>query len=76
MKFQITFKNPDGIQDAVEEACWKSVDYLGLTSKEKERLLYSRVESTYKVMEQWFLDQEYVTIEIDTEANTTTVVKQ
>jgi hypothetical protein len=74
MKFQVTFHDPDALQDSLEEACCKSVsDLLGLTDREKTRLVESRVEKAFEDVERWFDCQEYVTIEIDTEAGTAVV---
>jgi hypothetical protein len=74
VKFQVTFHDPDALQDSLEEACRESVsDLLGLTSKEKERLIESRVEKVFEDVERWFDCQEYVTIEIDTETGTAVV---
>jgi hypothetical protein len=76
MKFQVTFHDPDALQDSLEEACRESVaDLLGLTPKEKDRLIESRVEKAFEDVEQWFDCQEYVTIEIDTDKGTAVVVK-
>lgn len=74
MKFSITFKDPDGPQDSVDDAVRADVEKLGLASNEEQQLLCeSRREKVWEQIGKWFEYQEYVTIDIDTDADTATV---
>ena len=59
MKFCITMKDPDGVYDSLQEAA---------TEHGVER---SELEDIIKL---WFQYSEYLTVEIDTDAGTCTVV--
>lgn len=78
MKFQVTFKDPDGPYDSMLDA---KNDYLAtlpaeMTSEEKEAAADARWEALNEALSEWCWCGEYVTIEIDTEAGTATVVKE
>jgi hypothetical protein len=75
MKFKVTMKDPDTLGDAIDDAVradLKTVD--GLSDNERETLLDDRRDAVKAVTAKWFEYGEYVTIEIDTEAGTATVV--
>lgn len=75
MKFQIQMKDPDGVSDSIEEAAKKSASEVqGLSDEEREELIDSRANSFSKIIERWFEYQEYLTVEIDTDTKTISVV--
>jgi hypothetical protein len=75
MKFRVTMKDPDGCFDAFTEAADKSLGQVeGLTDKEREVLVEHRLEDIKALAGLWFEYDEYLTVEIDTEARTCTVV--
>lgn len=74
MKFSITFKDPDVVHDAIREAIIADVAKLdGLSEDERESVAEGRQERVADQCGKWIKWGEYVTIEIDTEANTCTV---
>lgn len=76
MKFSVTFKDPDGPYDSIQDAAKAQVDAMtGIDEDEREGLLESRVGKLREFTGQWLKYGEYVTIEFDTEAGTATVVK-
>jgi len=75
MKFKVTMKDPDTLYDAINDA----VDDLkieGLSNEELEAIKEPRKEAIRELCSQWFEYGEYLTVEIDTEAKTCTVLKQ
>jgi hypothetical protein len=60
MKFRITFKSPDSVSRSLQD----TVDETG-----------ELMEVLEKAIEKWIEYREYVTIEIDTEANTARVLE-
>jgi len=75
MKFKVHMKDPDTLSDAVEEAVKVEVDAMpGLDAEEKEQLVETRAEKVRGLCGKWFEYGEYLTVEIDTEAQTCTVV--
>ncbi len=76
MKFRITMKDPDGVQDALREATEESLkDMKGLSRDEAASLYEARHESITESLRPWFEYSEYLTVEIDTEANTCVIIK-
>lgn len=77
MKFKIVMKDPDGVWDAVEEAAIKSVGVglPDLDGDERDIITKKRIEGLNKQLCKWFEHGEYLTVEIDTEANTATVLE-
>lgn len=74
-KFQVTFKDPDGPYDCIQEEARRQVNAIeGIDEDEKEDLISSRVDKIKEVTGRWFQWGEYVTIEIDTETGTATVM--
>ena len=74
MKFKITMKDPDGFHDSVTEAIKDMTRGIeGITEDEREAMEESRRETLNGIARQWFEYNEYVTIEIDTDAMTATV---
>lgn len=75
MKLRITFKDPDVVDDAIKEAVSRSIAGLGLTDREEICALHeARAESVREKVAKWFEYGEYVTIEVDTDADTAVVV--
>ena len=74
MKFNITMKDPDGFYESVKNAVEESLP-TGLSSGERSNLLEDRMEKVEESLERWFEYNEYVTIEVDTDNNTATVLK-
>lgn len=75
MKFKVTMKDPDTLSDAITEAVeadLKSIE--GLDAEDREALFEKRHAAVSKVAAQWFQYGEYLSVEIDTEAKTATVV--
>lgn len=76
MKFTVTFKDPDGPYESIREAAANSLKGIkGLSADERESLLETRIEELNEACSKWFSYSEYVSIEIDTEADTATVLK-
>lgn len=73
MKIKITMKDPDGVFDSVKEAVQREVEKLQLPEDEAESLIELRTEKTNKLLRKWFESGEYLTVEVDTEAETCTV---
>jgi hypothetical protein len=75
MKIQITFKDPDRVGDAVQQAVSEAVHVVpDLSTDERDMVMDARMERTWEDLEKFIEYQEYVTIEIDTEAGTARVV--
>jgi hypothetical protein len=75
MKLRITLKDPDGIYESLNDAAAESVPRsLGLSDGEMADLTESRRETLQHAVKPWVKYGEYVTIEIDTDAKTATVV--
>jgi len=75
MKFKITMKDPDGVYDAIQEAAQASArEVKGLDNDELDALAASREGAIKEVCRKWISHGEYITIEIDTEEETATVV--
>lgn len=67
-------KDPDGFYESVKNAVEESLP-TGLSSGERSNLLEDRMEKVEESLERWFEYNEYVTIEVDTDNNTATVLK-
>lgn len=77
MKFQVSMKNPDALDEAIQEAARTSL----LASKDIDDdevglLMEHRCEKLRAICKQWFEHGEYLTVEIDTEANTCVVQRE
>lgn len=64
MKLQITMKTPDALNHAISEAVLN-----GLIEDDEEELVVR------SLIEQWFYNEEYVTLEIDTIKKTCVVLR-
>ncbi len=74
MKFRVSMKDPDTLADAIDEAVREQLQTLGLSPEEQELLVEHRRESVDELCCRWFRYSEYLEVEIDTEAQTCTVV--
>lgn len=74
MKFTITMKDPDGPYDCIQDAARNSLKSSGLSEKEQRALIDLRVEKMLETTNKFFEHGEYLSIEIDTEAGTATVL--
>lgn len=75
MKFQVTFKDPDGPSDCLTEEAEKSVAELkGIDDAERSALADLRREQMQEFAGKFLSYGEYVCIEFDTEAGTAVVV--
>jgi len=78
MKVQITFKNPDAIDNGIDEAITseKLVEALGEDDIEDFVEVEESIREDVKVdLAKWISYNEYVTIEFDTEAETAKVLE-
>lgn len=79
MKFRVTFKDPDGPADCLQEEAQRIVDAIpgvkdSLDDDEREALIDSKQEKLTEFAARWLDCGEYVTVEFDTEAGTAVVV--
>ena len=75
MKFKVSMKDPDTLGDAIRDAVEEAVNALpDLSQDERDAVLEKRQEAIGKLCGKWFEYGEYLTVEIDTEAETCTVV--
>lgn len=74
MKFEVTMKDPDGVYDCIQDAAkeWAG-QVTGVDEEERESLVESKHEKLQKICKKWFEYGEYLTVEIDTEAESITV---
>ncbi len=76
MKFTVSFKCPDALQEAVEEAVKSGLVDTDHDEEEREALEELRIQKVYKeCSEKWFKWGEYCDVEVDTEAGTCTVLE-
>lgn len=75
MKFTVTMKDPDTLHDAIESAVREELEAVKeLDADDREALAESRREKVSEICGKWFEYQEYLSVEIDTEADTCTVI--
>lgn len=76
MKFTVTFKDPDALQNALEEAAIQSIrgKTKGLTEKQVNLLVEDEIEELRGCTEKWIEWSEYLKVEFDTIAGTATVL--
>jgi radical SAM superfamily enzyme with C-terminal helix-hairpin-helix motif len=72
MKIQLTFKTPDVVDRALSEYCVRP-PYNDVSEEDAERL-ETEYKTAKRVIEKFVDYGEYVTIEIDTEAQTARVL--
>jgi hypothetical protein len=74
MKITVTFKDPDVVEDAINEAALAECAAIPtLSEPEVEALAERRAEPARKALGHWIRWGEYVSIEFDTDAMTATV---
>lgn len=75
MKIRVTFKDPDTMQDAVDDA-FKAVQApFGITAEEWSGLREARADAAKsEITDRWMAYGEYIEVEFDLEAKTATVV--
>lgn len=74
MKFQVQMKDPDTLHDAITDAI-KDLKFPDLSDDEAELVRDKRNEEVGSLCSKWFKYGEYLCVEIDTEAETCTVVE-
>jgi hypothetical protein len=75
MKFKITMKDPDGFYDCLADAARDAADQVtGLDDDERDALIDTKKEKLSELLSKWFQYSEYLTVEVDTEAQTCVVV--
>jgi hypothetical protein len=75
MKFKVQMKDPDTLYDAMRDAIGEDVREIpGLSDQEREAVQEKRQEAVSELCAKWFEYGEYLTVEIDTEAQTCVVV--
>ena len=76
MKFKITLKDPDGVDNSIREYAKSLFDNLPLSEEEKNDCAYTREGVLHSELEKWIKYGEYITIEFDLVKKTATVVPQ
>ena len=74
MIFQITFKDPDGVYESLQDEARQSLPE-GLSVNERKVLCETRREEMDEFAGKWIWASEYVTLEFDTEKGTAVVVE-
>lgn len=75
MKFTVQMKDPDTLHDAIREAVDAELAAMpGLDEDEREAVAEKRREKVDDICRAWFRHGEYLTVEVDTDAKTCTVV--
>lgn len=74
MIFRVYMKDPDVLQDGIEEALDEDLKASGLPDDEQEALREIRFEKAQDVAGNWFKYGEYLMVEIDTEKETIRVI--
>lgn len=75
MKFRVLLKDPDTLGDAIDDAARDDTEsLLLLDADERDEVRKMRAHKFSKLCTQWFEHGEYLTVEIDTVAQTCTVV--
>jgi dihydroneopterin aldolase len=68
-------KDPDCLHDAIRDAVKEDVEKVtGIFERERENLIEDRIEEVGKACARWFQWGEYLTVEIDTDAQTAIVI--
>ena len=76
MKIKITFKDPDRVYEAIQEAAESEAKSIqGLDTHEMALISDTKFKKLSEQCKPWIEYGEYVTIEIDTDAGTATVLK-
>lgn len=78
MKFRVTMKDPDTLYEAIGESVKGQIEeqHASLDADEKESLRETRTAKIRELCSKWFEYGEYLTVEIDTDAGTCSVVEK
>lgn len=75
MKIRVSFKDPDTLDDSIKRAVDDSMkEIIGMPADEFEAIRETRLEREKERCAKWFKWGEYLTVDVDTEAGTCTVV--
>jgi hypothetical protein len=74
MKFIVTMKDPDTLHDSINDAVKESVKEDICDPHEQEAVAEVRANKIRAICTKWFECGEYLTVEIDTDAETCVVV--
>jgi hypothetical protein len=75
MKIKVMMKDPDTLGDAIDDAVRTDLAGIeGLDAEDREALFEGRREKVGELCAKWFKYGEYLSIEIDTDAETATVL--
>jgi len=70
-------KNPDALDEAIQEAVRTDISRSkDIAADEVDLLMEHRCEKLRAICKQWFEHGEYLTVEVDTEANTCIVQRE
>ena len=76
MRFSVTLKDPDSLDDAIDSAVWAELAKIdGLDDEDRELLRDRRHKDAREVADLWFSYGEYLTVEIDTDERTVSVCR-
>lgn len=73
MKFTITMKDPDGVYESIQDAI-AEIHIDGVDEDEMDAVRERRGEKIHRICERWFEYGEYLRVEVDTDAQTCTVI--
>lgn len=78
MKFTITFKDPDGVDECLTDAINADIDRdtEGLSDMEKQAIFDIRYEAMKKKLAKFIRYGEYLVVDFDLDAGTATVKEQ
>lgn len=74
MKFKVTMKDPDTLWDAIQDAVRNDQSINAADDEELKMVREHRIERAMNASGRWFRYGEYLTVEIDTDAETCTVI--
>lgn len=74
MKFTVSMKCPDALHEAVEDAVKESLTTSTLDEDERDAVAEKRYEKFRTLCGRWFEWGEYIHVEVDTDAETCTVM--
>lgn len=74
-KIQITFKDPDGVYDAIHECASRIMEEKQIPDELIEEASEKYSENIRDKIKPWVLYNEYLTVEIDLDSNTIRIVK-
>jgi hypothetical protein len=75
MKIIVTFKDPDGVMDSVQDAIKEELQSMNLSPEEYDNLLETRTNEQLHKLKKWIEYDEYITVEFDTEEKTCKIIE-